>query len=725
MSRARRVGQLMQAFGPGWLAFRASYALQVKTGALSRRLPVSNWESQPLRAFLSDAALASPEAYLAYRRDGAPRFFFAPGDRAAYAPLLNACDSGEANPQRSADEIAGGIWPYFEHTPVQSTFPPIWNTNPITGETAPTNQHWSRIGDFGCGDIKVIWETSRFGHAYAFVRAYWRGGDERYAAHFWQLVDDWRTHNLPQQGPNWKCGQEATFRVMAWCFGLYGTLDSAAANAERVASLAEMIAVTGRRIEGNLRYALSQSNNHGISEGLGLFTIGALFPEFKDAARWQETGRRVLESEARKLIYKSGAFAQHSVNYHRLMLHDYVWALRLGEILGRPFSAELQEIVRRAGEWLYQIGDEISGGAPCYGSNDGALVLPLDNCDYQDFRPTVQMAHYLSTQRRRFKSGPWDEALLWLFGPEAAQSTTENAKSTPRADLRDEEGGYFVLRSPEGFAFTRCASFRHRPAQADMLHVDLWWRGQNIALDAGTYSYNAPAPWNNALAGTACHNTVLVDNLDQMEQAGKFLWLPWLKGKMRRFERSSDGVLAYWEGEHDGYHRLKAPVRHRRAIVYLGHETWLIRDDLSSDSVHNYRLHWLFPDLAHTWDADSAKLSLQTPQGNYYAQCAASEDAKSDATLVRADENSIRGWRSPYYGHREPALSLALTQQAANGGCWTLFSPDICEVSWGETVAIAAKDWRATLRLSALENEPLFTNVRSEEAEISSELRLS
>jgi len=54
----------------------------------------------------------------------------------------------------------------------------------------------------------VIWEPSRFGFAYALVRAYWRSGDERYAELFWQLVEDWRANNTPQLGPNWKCGQE-------------------------------------------------------------------------------------------------------------------------------------------------------------------------------------------------------------------------------------------------------------------------------------------------------------------------------------------------------------------------------------------------------------------------------------------------------------------------------------------------------------------------------------
>ena len=144
---------------------------------------------------------------------------------------------------------------------------------------------------------KIIWEPSRFGFAFALVRAYWRTGDHRYADLFWQLVEDWRAHNPPQQGPNWKCGQETSFRVMAWCFGLYGFLDSEATSAARLASLAQMIAVSAERIEANLDHALSQRNNHGISEGVGLWTVGLLFPEMSAARRWRETGRRVLENK--------------------------------------------------------------------------------------------------------------------------------------------------------------------------------------------------------------------------------------------------------------------------------------------------------------------------------------------------------------------------------------------------------------------------------------------
>ena len=32
----------------------------------------------------------------------------------------------------------------------------------------------------------------------------------------------------------------------------------------------------------------------------------------------------------------------------------------------------------------------LTGEAPFYGHNDGALILPLNNCGYHDLRPVVQ-----------------------------------------------------------------------------------------------------------------------------------------------------------------------------------------------------------------------------------------------------------------------------------------------------------------------------------------------
>ncbi|HWO00915.1 MAG TPA: heparinase II/III family protein, partial [Blastocatellia bacterium] len=534
IDRVQHLHQLWRHLGPEWLAYRVSYAARMRTGALRRKMPATDWDAKPFGAFLRDAGLSEPRAYLDYRRTQGPAFFFPPSGRLEYQPHFAAWDTN-TTPLILADELSEGRLRYFEHTPVQATFPPDWHANPFTGQRAPSDIHWSEIGDFDNGDIKIIWEPSRFGFTYMLVRSYWRTGDERYPEMFWQLVEHWRDHNPPQLGVNWKCGQEISFRVMAWCFGLYGFLDAQVTTATRVTSLAQMIAVSGARIEANLDYALSQHSNHGISEGLGLWTIGALFPELRSAEQWGKAGRRVLEDLGRELIYDDGAFSQHSVNYHRLMLHDYLWVLRLGEILNQPFTSELKARVGKSGEFLYQIQDEASGRVPYYGQNDGALVLPLSNSDYQDFRPVIQSTRYLATSTRCYASGHWDEDLLWLFGPETLLAPVAQME---RVDFTAEQGGCYILRAEEGFAFTRCGSFRHRPAQADQLHVDLWWRGENIAVDAGTFSYSAPAPWDDPFSHTRYHNTVTAGGRDQMERVGKFLWLPWSRGRVRAYKRS-------------------------------------------------------------------------------------------------------------------------------------------------------------------------------------------
>jgi asparagine synthase (glutamine-hydrolysing) len=688
--------------GPRWLAYRVSYAARLRLGQIQRRLPTTEWAAQPLPGFLRDQALAEPERYLDYRRSSSPSFFFAPGDREQYQPYFADWDEDGNTPLDWSDEIAQGNLRYFQHETVQAGFPPDWHGNPFTGQTVPADLHWSQIHDFGHGDIRIIWEPSRFGFAYTLARAFWRSGEERYAEMFWQLVEDWRTHNPPQRGPNWKCGQETSFRVMAWCFGLYAFLHAEATSPERVAALAQMIAISGQRVEANLNYALSQRNNHGISEGVGLWTIGMLFPELHEAEKWRELGHHILETQGRELIYDDGAFSQHSVNYQRLMLYDYLWALRLGELHDHPFSTELKEQIARAGTFLFQLQDEGSGQVPNYGHNDGSLILPLNNCDFRDFRPVIQATQYLSSGKRCYQSGPWDEDLLWLFGPVACEATIE---ATQRLDLNSETGGYYTLRSKTGFAFVRCATFQDRPAQADMLHLDLWWRGQNIALDPGTYSYNSPSPWNHALGHTAYHNTVTVDGLDQMERAGKFLWLPWLRSKVQCSQQSSSGFMTYWEGEHDGYHRLKAPVRHRRGILRVGDDCWFVLDALSSTEEHQYLLHWLFADVPYQWDMDKSSLLLQTPAGTYHAKIRASI-ADATSSLLQADKTSPRGWQSQYYNNRVPALSVVHTAQAKSVVFCTSFGADVCEIQLDEDeLRVKTDHWYGLIRLQKNDND--------------------
>ena len=194
----------------------------------------------------------------------------------------------------------------------------------------------------------------------------------------------------------------------------------------------------------------------------------------------------------------------------------------------------------------------------------------------RDFRPIVQLAWYVTHQKRLFDN--LDEDLRWLFGASAVESVKDTIQQQPA--FAAPRGGYYTLRGAESWLMVRCATYKARPHHADQLHVDFWWRGVNLCCDAGSYLYNGAPPWENGLAATAVHNTISVDGLDQMTPYSHFLWLDWSHGHVEH--HGAD----LFDGWHDGYHRLSSPVEHHRSIGRSG-DVWLIQDRLVGSDVHS------------------------------------------------------------------------------------------------------------------------------------------
>lgn len=692
-STFRLIKLLCQDMGLSWMLFRAKYALQQRSGWLRCRMPAYDWSARPLGTWLRNDVPKTSAEYKEWRHGNGGRFFF---DSLPEIPAGAPWDSTLA--VEAANAILAGQQRYFGYSTYAIGYPPNWYANPLTNQQIPHKSHWSQIDDFAYGDIKLVWEASRFGCVYTLARAYAASYDERYPSAFWELLEHWAAKNPPNVGPNWKCGQEAAIRVIAWCFGLYAFANAESTSPDRVAKLATMVAAHAERIERNIAYAQSQKNNHVISEAVGLWTVGLLFPEFKQSASWQKHGRRLIEFEVARQVYDDGSYVQHSTNYHRLMLHDLLWALRLGEVNNRPLSDLVYERFQRASIFLYQLLDCDSGRVPNCGANDGALILPIDTCDYSDYRPVLQASYYLLNRKRLFESGPWDEDLLWLFGVEALESERESPRPA-QVSVSAVSGGYYTLRGTRSWAMVRCADYRDRPSQADQLHFDLWSRGINIACDAGTYLYNGKPPWNNGLSTTVVHNTVTVDNQDQMVRYGRFLWLKWARGLVLHQLRSKTGHIEYWEGQHDGYKRLKSPAIHRRAVIRLGSESWLVLDVLNSTGEHNYALHWLFPYFPYQWDEFSATLTLNTDRGPY--RVFVSFDSPGSFHLRHGDATSVQGWRSFSYAHKEPAISLVVGLRSSKATIWTLFTPFQSSIAVSQNqIDIKCSDFEAQMILA-------------------------
>jgi asparagine synthase (glutamine-hydrolysing) len=255
-------------------------------------------------------------------------------------------------------------------------------------------------------------------------------------------------------------------------------------------------------------------------------------------------------------------------------------------------------------------------------------------------------------------------------------------------------GGIYLLHDQNSKAVIRCtdwASARSRPSHADQFHVDLWWHGHNVACDAGTYLYSGEGVWRNGLARTAAHNTVTVDGQDQMNLLTRFTWTDWAKGLVLRHDENS------WQGEHDGYRRLPDPVDHRRTVLSLGGDRWLVVDHLTGKQRHHYVLHWLLVDVPYQQKGNAVLLS---PDSWRYKVQAGLIEGNSTLAIVRADPNSTRGWRSRYYGDREPAISALLETDQHRACFWTFFGFESDKVGLsGNILYVSSRDTNVEINL--------------------------
>jgi hypothetical protein len=433
---------------------------------------------------------------------------------------------------------------------------PDWHLNPFTEHRADADAHWSSINDFdpAIGDIKTVWEASRFDWALPMAQ-HAALGEEVMRARLNDWLTDWCASNPPYRGSNWKCGQEASIRVMhlLLCALILGQ------HKKPSEALVSLIKLHLDRIAPTLSYAMAQQNNHGTSEAAALFIGGDFLARQGISAghKWHGQGRQWLENRARMLIENDGSFSQYSVVYHRLVLDTYSLCETWRRSSDLPhFSMALITKIGAATRWLYSLTDELHGDAPNIGANDGAHIAKLTKTDYRDFRPSVQWAAALFCQKRAYaEPGAYDQQLVWFGLP------TDLPVFDPPQSESFDDGGWHVLRQSGVMAVMRYPRFKFRPSQADAMHVDLWISGHNLLKDAGTYSYNALPSNVPDLSVTTAHNSITFDDRDQMPRLSKFLFGSWLQASNVQLATTDKTIISASAGYIDAI-----GARHDRTI---------------------------------------------------------------------------------------------------------------------------------------------------------------
>lgn len=519
--------------------------------------------------------------------------------------------------------------------------PPPWAASCLNGRTvADTDRNWWQIPDFdpAVGDIKTVWEFSRFDWVLSCAQ-HAAKGDKSALERLNGWLADWVQENPPYKGPNWKCGQEASIRVMhlAMAGKLLGQVGGSAPG------LLDLVEVHLQRIAPTVLYAMAQDNNHGTSEAAALF-IGGSWLEANGRAgrcRFTRSGRKWLENRARRLIEKDGSFSQYSLNYHRVMLDSFSMVeLWRRELALTAFSQVFYARAAAASEWLRHMTHAVNGDGPNLGANDGARLLPLTDTDYRDYRPSIQLASVLFHSARAFsEEGDWNQPVYWL-----GLTLPEKQLPAPRSAQFDE-GGYFVLRQAPVMALLRYPRFRFRPSQADALHLDFWMDGENWLRDAGSFSYNTEKRWLDYFPGTVAHNTVQFDGRDQMPRLSRFLFGAWLKARHVQPLALSDQEQSCGAG----YRDWKGAQHYRR--VALSEQILRVEDRVEcfgSKAVLRWRLkpgEWAVDAVAQRIQLDGFSLTVAT-------------------TVPVKRFELVEGWESRYYLQKTalPVLEIEIDQ---------------------------------------------------------------
>ncbi len=506
---------------------------------------------------------------------------------------------------RRADRIIEGRFDLLGLEDLDFGNPINWHLEPLSG-AEPPQVHWSRIEylDAGlAGDKKITWELNRHQYFMTLGRAYWYTQNESYAATFVAHINSWIDANPPKIGINWASSLEVAFRSISWLWALHFFRESKHVTPAVFLRVLKLLYLHARHLETYLSTYFSP-NTHLTGEALALFYLGTLVPEFRAAARWRMKGRSILLAELERHILPDGVYFEQSSYYHRYTTDFYLHFM----LLLQANDLEVPDLLRQK---LAALLDHLmyitrpDGTCTLFGDDDGGKLMMLDESAPDDFRSTLATgAALLQRGDYKFVARETTEETLWLMGPEGLAQFDCLETTQPESESRSfEQGGYYVMRDgwtrDDNYMLIDCGplgGLKCGHAHADTLSFELAAHGRTLLVDPGTFTYTGSKEERDYFRSSAAHNTLTIDGESSSTSDGPFSWKQ--VANARTLKWISRPRFDFFMGQHDGYMRLSPPALHRRSILFLKNDYWIVVDEVETEGTHEYNLHFHFADSA-------------------------------------------------------------------------------------------------------------------------------
>jgi hypothetical protein len=608
-----------------------------------------------------DLKAAKHELAQYYRGRQSPKWWFPLGDK-ANPPVANP---NLSSVERVLNHELTSIGISYKFGPVID-----WNFDVTTarGSTYNPNNEWT-------------WQLNRHPHWGTLSRAYRDTGDEKYAREFVAQMTQWvRDCPLPEDAAN---GARSAWRTIETGIRSSGILWECWTRFLLSPEMTDEALVTfTKSIAEHALHLMAHhtSGNWLTMEGNGLFTVGVMLPEFKDAQKWRDTAIKWLYDEMNIQVYPDGVQVELSSGYHHVSLSNFLGAYKVANLNGVGVPDDYLNRLQK----MYEF--DVYAAAP------DRRIPGVQDGDYHDVRGTLREASGLFPDRADFK---------WY--------ATDGKEGAPpeKTSHAFDYAGYYCMRSgwePDAnYMLFDAGPFGYGHQHEDKLNLIGYAYGKRVLVDPGNYQYES-SKWRQYFIDSPSHNVVMVDGQPQRRRGAadrstyvtkEPLTNPWV----------SNADYDYVEGVFDAPFggQVGTGVSHTRRVLFIKPDLWVVLDALNAKDGKSHTYDALFHfDAAVTPDAAGLKVFSANADAPNLA-IAARLDPGLSLAIVEGRQNPVQGWL-PASGISavRPAPVAVFTRQGADTQILYVIAP--ARAGKDNPVAavepVAGSPWAAHIRLT-------------------------
>jgi len=574
--------------------------------------------------------------------------------------LMRTFPSSE--PASAAGGLLKGKLSLFDYVDLDVSWPINWHRDPLTGVASPADQFGKTIDyrdDQQVGDIKVLWEMGRQQFIVPVAIEYYLNREQAQLDVLAGVLNSWIEQNPYGYGVHWCSSLEVAIRGLSWSmahqFLLAAGLPKGLFSLDIDPPLLEkQIFQHAAFIRGHLSL-YSSANNHLIGELTGLHVLCSLFDFGDQSEQWKDFAWQSLLEESNRQVYEDGVNKEQAIYYHCWVLEyfliNYLIAGHSGQNIPEAYVGQLSKMA--------QFVSDLSPMAmepPQIGDADDGVAIQFSSMSCSFHKDLIEAVNALAGVLPAGDCGT--KAFCYRLFYKAGSSKTPAPVEETCYPAAYTEGGYAVLGKPEfhvvfdsgALGYPSIAAHGH----ADMLNTCLAIDGEWWLVDPGTFSYHSDQGWRNYFRGSLGHNVLVVNQKNQSEIGGPFMWV---KHATAHFEdtHSTAGVQEA-SGWHDGYAGEGVLRVHRALQVDPLSEQLIITDDVECSGEIDVSIYYHFsPDIYCVEQHGSSILLARTGS---HTQIKMELPEQLSVKSYNGDKEMQLGWYSSGLGRKEPTLTF-------------------------------------------------------------------